>query len=220
MKFIYNNLSQLQINKKSIFFCGVFFVLFLGFSAFTVLKKGFFERGLAEKIPNSSNNDHFLAMHKTLPTGSKVLVRNTSNGRTLVVKIIGQMPNIGVNDKLVIKISENAYNRLLAQGKRFGVELTDAPIDADFKDKPEEEPTEKPEEKEIVKKDKKQDKKLDEKEETPEMLKNATTHRVKLNDNLYKIAKKYNVSVKTIKELNNLKDNSLYEGQILKLRKK
>ena len=56
-----------------------------------------------------------------------------------------------------------------------------------------------------------------------EILKEATentiTYRVVKGDNLTKIAKKYNVTVKYLKDLNNIKNaNLIYEGQILKIR--
>ena len=43
------------------------------------------------------------------------------------------------------------------------------------------------------------------------------TYTVKKGDNLYNIAKEYNTTVSEIKELNNLINNNLYIGQILKL---
>ena len=44
------------------------------------------------------------------------------------------------------------------------------------------------------------------------------TYTVKKGDSLYVIAKKYNVSVDSIKALNDLKDNNLSIGQILKIK--
>ncbi len=44
------------------------------------------------------------------------------------------------------------------------------------------------------------------------------TYTVKRGDNLYNIAKAYNVSVESIKTLNNLKNNDLSIGQILKIK--
>lgn len=44
------------------------------------------------------------------------------------------------------------------------------------------------------------------------------TYVVRAGDNLYNIAKKYNVSVDSIKKLNNLKDNNLSIGQVLKIK--
>ncbi len=46
---------------------------------------------------------------------------------------------------------------------------------------------------------------------------NIITYIVKPNDSLYQIAKKYNTSVKKIKELNNLKTDTIYPGAILQI---
>ena len=46
------------------------------------------------------------------------------------------------------------------------------------------------------------------------------TYKVKKGDNLYNISKNYNVSVESIKELNNLKNNNLEIGEILKIKEK
>lgn len=45
----------------------------------------------------------------------------------------------------------------------------------------------------------------------------ATTYTVKSGDNLYAIAKKYNTTIDTLKQLNNLTSNNLSIGQILKI---
>lgn len=44
-----------------------------------------------------------------------------------------------------------------------------------------------------------------------------TRYKIRKGDNLYKIAKKFGLTVKRIKELNNLKSNQIQKGQILKL---
>ena len=52
-----------------------------------------------------------------------------------------------------------------------------------------------------------------------EASENTITYRVVKGDNLTKIAKKYNVTVKYLKDLNNIKNaNLIYEGQILKIK--
>jgi rare lipoprotein A (peptidoglycan hydrolase) len=86
-----------------------------------------FERGLAEMIGDAQNTGKMLALHKTLPVGTSLLVRNSTNGRTVVVKIIGRLPKTGANEKLILKISQSAYQALNASGKRFAVEITNAP---------------------------------------------------------------------------------------------
>lgn len=47
----------------------------------------------------------------------------------------------------------------------------------------------------------------------------AIKHKVKRGESLIKIAKKYHVWVKDLKKLNNLKDNTLYAGQVLCIKK-
>ncbi len=45
----------------------------------------------------------------------------------------------------------------------------------------------------------------------------ATTHKVRSGDSLYKLAKRYGVSVKAIKDANNLRDSDIKIGQKLKI---
>ena len=54
---------------------------------------------------------------------------------------------------------------------------------------------------------------------TPSETTNTITYTVQKGDNLYNIAKKYNTSVTAITNLNNLKNNNLSIGQVLKIPK-
>ena len=45
------------------------------------------------------------------------------------------------------------------------------------------------------------------------------TYKVRKGDNLQKIAKKYGTSIKNIKKWNNLKKDTIYVGQKLKIKK-
>ena len=49
---------------------------------------------------------------------------------------------------------------------------------------------------------------------TPEKL---NSHKVVYGDTLFSIAKKYNISLKKLKALNNIKGNNIHVGQVLKL---
>ena len=51
-----------------------------------------------------------------------------------------------------------------------------------------------------------------------EYLALSDTYKVKSGDTLYSIAKKYNISVNELKELNNLKNNNITVGQLLKIK--
>ena len=85
------------------------------------------EVGLAESIGDSGENDMFLALHRTAPVGTIMQVRNQMNDLSVFVKVIGKLPDTGANDKLVVKISRKAYERLAAIDKRFRVEVSYMP---------------------------------------------------------------------------------------------
>jgi LysM repeat protein len=82
------------------------------------------ELGLAELIDGSEGNRKYLALHRTAKTGSILKVRNELNNREVFVRVAGQLPNTAVNDKLVIKISKSAFDRLGGVDQKFRVEVT------------------------------------------------------------------------------------------------
>lgn len=82
------------------------------------------ETGLAELIEGTQGNRKYLALHRTAPTGTILKIKNQMNDREVFVRVIGQLPDTGTNDKLVIKISKSAYDRLSAIDPKFMVEVT------------------------------------------------------------------------------------------------
>ncbi len=82
------------------------------------------ELGLAELIEGTESNRKYLALHRTAKTGSILKVRNELNNREVFVRVAGPLPNTGVNDKLVIKISKSAFDRLGGVDQKFRVEVT------------------------------------------------------------------------------------------------
>jgi len=82
------------------------------------------ETGFAEAIEGDVNPKKHLCLHKTAPIGSILQVKNEMNGQSVFVKVIGKLPETGSNEKLIIRISKQAYERLLAAGKRFPVEVS------------------------------------------------------------------------------------------------
>lgn len=85
------------------------------------------ESGFAEVIEGNTGTPKFLALHKTAPIGTIIHVTNEANGQKVFVRVIGKLPDTGVNDRLIIKLSQKAYERLEAVNKRFPVELTYIP---------------------------------------------------------------------------------------------
>jgi LysM repeat protein len=82
------------------------------------------QNGLAELIEGTSGNRKYLALHRTAPIGTIMKVRNEMNNREVFVRVMGKLPDTALNDKLVIKISKSAYDRLGAIDPRFRVEVT------------------------------------------------------------------------------------------------
>jgi len=82
------------------------------------------QNGLAELIEGTSGNRKYLALHRSAPVGTIMKVRNEMNNREVFVRVMGKLPATALNDKLVIKISKSAYDRLGAIDPRFRVEVT------------------------------------------------------------------------------------------------
>ncbi|HYI76037.1 MAG TPA: LysM peptidoglycan-binding domain-containing protein, partial [Chryseolinea sp.] len=82
------------------------------------------QTGLAELIEGTSGNRKYLALHRSAPVGTIMKIRNEMNNREVFVRVMGKLPDTALNDKLVIKISKSAYDRLGAIDPRFRVEVT------------------------------------------------------------------------------------------------
>ena len=82
------------------------------------------QNGLAELIEGTEGNRKYLALHRTAPVGTILKVRNEMNNREVFVRVMGKLPDTALTDKLVIKISKSAYERLGAIDQRFRVEVT------------------------------------------------------------------------------------------------
>ncbi len=82
------------------------------------------ESGLAELIDGTEGNRKYLALHRTAKTGTILKVRNELNNREVFVRVVGSLPNTGVNNNIIIKISKSAFDRLGGVDAKFRVELT------------------------------------------------------------------------------------------------
>ncbi|MCK8491043.1 LysM peptidoglycan-binding domain-containing protein [Spirosoma sp. RP8] len=79
--------------------------------------------GVAEMI-DGDGSGKYLALHRTAPIGTLVQVRNEFNNQSLWVKVIGQLPDTGVNDKILVKLSTQAFAKLSPQDRRFRAEVS------------------------------------------------------------------------------------------------
>ena len=82
------------------------------------------ESGLAELIDGTDGNRKYLALHRTAKVGTILKVKNELNNREVFVRVVGPIPSTGVNDKILIKISKSAFDRLGGIDAKFRVEVT------------------------------------------------------------------------------------------------
>ena len=86
--------------------------------------KRIIENGMAEVIDAMDNGNKYLALHRTAPVGSLIQVKNVSNSQSIWVKVVGKLPSISVNDRIIIKLSARAQEKLSPSGRRFLSEIS------------------------------------------------------------------------------------------------
>ncbi len=84
------------------------------------------ESGLAEVI-DKSEGSKYLALHKTAPVGTILQVKNTLNNQSVYVRVSGKLPENTDNDRVIIRLSKRAYQKLAATASRFQVEVNYMP---------------------------------------------------------------------------------------------
>ncbi|NVK48171.1 MAG: LysM peptidoglycan-binding domain-containing protein [Cyclobacteriaceae bacterium] len=86
--------------------------------------KNISELGQAEVIAGTGGHKKYLVLHRTAPVGTIMRVRNEENDITIFARVVGVLPETGDNSKLLIKLSQAAYEQLKAVNSRFPVEVT------------------------------------------------------------------------------------------------
>ena len=81
------------------------------------------ETGLAELIPGTEANKKYLVLHRTAPVGSVIRVKNEENNLTIFARVVGGLPETGDNAKVLIKLSQAAFEQLKGVNARFPVEI-------------------------------------------------------------------------------------------------
>lgn len=112
-----DNGSLKQINKK-------------GYTTDTTQVAGYqkvLEEGFAQVIENSPDTNKFLALHRTAPIGAILEVKNRMNSRSIYVRVVGTLPDTGINNKVLIRLSQKAFERLGSLDPRVPVEVSYVP---------------------------------------------------------------------------------------------
>lgn len=85
------------------------------------------QQGIAEVIKGDYGSKKYLALHRTAPVGTIMQVKNEMNNLSIFVRVIGQLPNTGNNQNLILKISKAAQERLGVLDDQFRVEVSYIP---------------------------------------------------------------------------------------------
>ena len=85
------------------------------------------ESGMAEMIDPKADTNKYLALHKSAPVGTIMQVKNAMNGQVVYVRVIGKLPDTGANEKVIVRISKKAYQKLGAVDQKFRVEVSYMP---------------------------------------------------------------------------------------------
>ncbi|MEP1032751.1 LysM peptidoglycan-binding domain-containing protein [Ekhidna sp.] len=89
-------------------------------------EKGFervYEEGVASVI-QSMKTTRYLALHRALPIGTNLEVRNLMNNQIVHVKVVGKLPNTGLNKNLLLRLSQPAYDQLGILDSKSRVEVS------------------------------------------------------------------------------------------------
>lgn len=81
------------------------------------------ETGQAERIDGTGGHKKYLVLHRTAPVGTIMRIKNEENDVTIFARVVGTLPETGDNNRLVIKLSQAAFDQLKAVNGRFPVEI-------------------------------------------------------------------------------------------------
>ena len=82
-----------------------------------------FNKGKANRMSTTLGKDKNYALHSYAPIGTIIRVVNPMNKRVVYCKVIGQLPDTGNNNNIVVKLSQNATKQLKAIDAEFLVTM-------------------------------------------------------------------------------------------------
>ena len=70
------------------------------------------EEGTARKIEDVVDTKKYLALHRSLPIGAMIEVRNLMNNQKIFVKVVGKLPETGLNKNVLVRLTPICFDRL------------------------------------------------------------------------------------------------------------
>lgn len=83
-----------------------------------------YEEGVASKIESSVETEKYLALHRNLSIGSLIEVRNLMNNKKVFVRVVGNLPETGLNEKVLIRLTPVCFERLGVIDPKTRVEVS------------------------------------------------------------------------------------------------
>lgn len=81
------------------------------------------EEGFAMKIQRTGDTRRYLALHRTARVGTIIEVKNQMNNLSIFARVVGKLPETGINRNVLIRVSSAAYEKLAALDAKIPVEI-------------------------------------------------------------------------------------------------
>jgi len=82
-----------------------------------------YQEGIAGVISDISTTK-YLALHRSMPIGTELEVRNLMNNFVVHVKVVGRLPNTGLNRNVLLRLSKPAFEQLGILDPKSRVEVS------------------------------------------------------------------------------------------------
>lgn len=81
------------------------------------------EEGLAGIIEGTEGTSKLLALHRELPVGAEIMVVNLMNNMKLKARVVGTLPNTGLNRNLMMRLTAKGFEKLGIIDSRTRVQI-------------------------------------------------------------------------------------------------
>jgi LysM repeat protein len=82
------------------------------------------EEGVAKIIDGDFDTQNYFALHRNLRVGTVLEVKNLMNNEKTYVRVVGKLPNTGINKNTMIRLTPVAFKRLGIIDQKALVEIT------------------------------------------------------------------------------------------------
>ena len=79
------------------------------------------EEGFAAPIDEDLDTQKYLCLHKSAPVGTIIKLKNEMNNSIAFVRVVGKLPDTGVNKNILIRVSKPAYEQLGGIDNKFPI---------------------------------------------------------------------------------------------------